>query len=118
MNYCPSQDWDRYCGSEDLNCSACGASEDEQYECDECGVMRCSVCDYCPDCHKDRQFTVLPEEYFWRKCSYCKEQMNWQDISTFSDMFSGEPIPVHHQCKDVAIAENKAQYSDYEQTYY
>jgi hypothetical protein len=114
MNYCPSHDWDRYCESENLSCTACGSSEDDQTDCDDCGGVICLNCGYCPDCHKDRQFSVLPEDYFWRTCNYCKQSMNWQDISTFSDVFSGEPVPVHKHCSDAAKAENLETYKDLE----
>ena len=115
MNYCPSQDWDRYCQTEDLNCSACGANEDRQIDCDGCGGAGvCLDCGYCPDCDQDRTFSILPENYFWRTCSHCKTSMHWQDISIFSDAISGEPTPVHHHCKADAMVKDKQQYEDYE----
>lgn len=116
MHYCPSQDWDRYCGSEDLNCSACGASEDEQTDCDVCGGVICLDCGYCPDCHKDLQFCVLPEVYFFRTCSYCKEQMEWEDITTFSSKIFDEPLPVHHHCVTEAMIVDRQKYEEYKNT--
>ncbi len=111
MNYCPSIDWDRYCGSEDLSCEACGASEDESMDCD-CGGMVCGVCHYCHDC-STQQFTQLPEHYFWRTCHECKQQMKWQDVTLFSDMILGEPVPVHASCMGAAKRKSEEAYKTY-----
>jgi hypothetical protein len=110
MDYCPSIGSDKYFGEPDLNCEACGGNEDRQADCEECGGVICLDCGYCPDCHEDRQFSVLPENYFWRECCHCKNAMDWSAVSCFSDAFSGEPVPVHEGCKDAAIAQNQAEY--------
>lgn len=115
MNYCPSYDADRYFSDPDLNCDACGADEDEQADCDHCGGVTCLNCGYCPDCHPNRKFTVLPEAYFVRTCYHCKKQMQWGNIEMFSEAISGEPAYCHIECLEPAIRQNQDNLRAYEQ---
>jgi hypothetical protein len=134
ISYCPSHDWDRYINSFDdsTNCPACG--EDDWDDCDAeylepdpvggtgtyteyCCGSKCKNCGYCHDCHEAGrlELTILPENYYIRKCGWCGEEVHPMHQDHVRHWESGEPIICHPICKNaLRNQQNRLVYSDWE----